>query len=125
VPAGATSGNVVVTVAGVASNGVPFTVLTQGPTITGLSVNTGSLGAMVVITGLNFGAAQGSSTVTFNGTLASANSWSATSIVVTVPFATSGNVVVTVGGVHSNGVPFTVMQGVLFQKGTVGGSRRH
>ena len=63
----------------------------------------------MTITGTNFGATQGTSTVTFNGTAATPTSWSATSIVVPVPTgATTGNVVVTVGGVASNGVSFTV-----------------
>ena len=63
----------------------------------------------MTITGTNFGATQGTSTVTFNGTAATATSWSATSIAVTVPSgATTGNVVVTVGGQASNGVSFTV-----------------
>ena len=63
----------------------------------------------MTITGTNFGATQGTSTVTFNGTTATPTSWSATSIVVPVPAgATTGNVVVTVGGLASNGVSFTV-----------------
>ena len=63
----------------------------------------------MTITGTNFGATQGTSTVTFNGTAATPTSWSATSIAVPVPSgATTGNVVVTVGGAGSNGVNFTV-----------------
>jgi len=43
--------------------------------------------------------------VTFNGIAATPTGWSATSIGVKVPAgATTGNVVVTVGGVASNGV---------------------
>jgi len=63
----------------------------------------------VTITGTNFGAVQGTSTVTFNGTAAAPTSWSTTSIVAPVPSAaTTGNVVVTTGGVASNGVTFIV-----------------
>jgi len=118
VPAGAATGNVVVTVGGVASNGVWFTVLVQPPTITSLSMTAASPGTAITITGTNFGAAQGSSTVTFGGTAATPSSWSPTSIVVPVPTgAASGNVVVTVGGAPSNGVAFTVLQGLPgFQK---------
>ncbi len=106
VPSGATTGNVVVTVAGVASNGVVFTI---APSITSLSPTSGPVGTAVTITGTNFGATQGSSTVTFNGTTAVPTSWSNTSISVPVPGgATTGNVVVTVGGTASNGVGFTV-----------------
>jgi hypothetical protein len=109
VPSGATTGNLVVTVGGMVSNGVSFTVI-PAPSITGLSPNSGPGGASVTITGTNFGSSQGGSTLTFNGTPAVAGSWSATSIVVTVPpGATTGNVVVTVGGVPSNGVAFTVI----------------
>jgi hypothetical protein len=50
--------------------------------------------------------------VTFNGTAATTiNTWTITSITVIVPTgATTGNVVVTVAGSASNGVPFTVLQ---------------
>ena len=109
VPTGATTGNVVVTVGGLASNGVNFTV-TLAPVITSLSPNLGGVTTSVTISGTNFGASQGASTVTFNGTSAgTASAWSATSITVAVPAAASlGNVVVTVGGVASNGIPFDV-----------------
>src|SRR2546430_7487568 len=109
VAAGATTGNVVVTVGGVASNGVSFTVTVPPPSITGLNPTSGVLGTSVTITGANFGASQGTSTVTFNGIGATPTSWSVTNIVVPVPAgATTGNLVVTVGGVASNGVSFTV-----------------
>ena len=63
----------------------------------------------MTIAGANFGATKGTSTITFNGTLATPTTWSATSIVVPVPAgAMTGNIVVTVGGVASNGVSFTV-----------------
>ena len=108
VPTGATTGNVVVTVGGVASNGVNFTVVPT-PRITSLSTTSGPVGTPVTITGTNFGSTQGASTVAFNGTPATVTSWSATSLVASVPTgATTGNVVVTVGGVASNGVNFTV-----------------
>ena len=108
VPSGATTGNVLVNVGGVPSNGVVFTV-TPPPSITSLSPNFGPVGTSVTIAGTNFGASQGTSTVTFNGTSATPTSWSASSIVVPVPAgATTGNVVVTESGVPSNGVNFTV-----------------
>ena len=85
---------------------------TPGPGITSLSPTTGLVGAAVTVTGTNFGSSQGTSTVKFNGTTATVTSWSATSIVTSVPSgATTGNVVVTVGGVASNGVSFTVTSG--------------
>jgi len=108
VPSGATTGNVLVNVGGVPSNGVVFTV-TPPPSISTLTPNFGPVGTSVTIAGANFGASQGTSTVTFNGTAASPTSWSASSITVPVPAgATTGNVVVTEAGVPSNGVNFTV-----------------
>jgi hypothetical protein len=114
VPTGATTGNVVVAVGGQASNGVAFTVSVNAPTITSLNPTSGAIGSAVVITGTNFGATQGTSTVTFNGTAATATAWSATSITATVPTgATTGNVVVAVGGQASNSVAFTVASGSI------------
>ena len=81
------------------------------PTITSLNPTSGAVGTSVTIAGTNFGATPGTSTVTFNGTTATpaSSNWSATSIAVPVPAgATTGNVMVTVGGVPSNGVAFTV-----------------
>ena len=109
VPSGATTGNVVVTVSGVASNGKSFTVV-SAPSITSLSITTGAVGATVTITGSSFGSTQGSGTVSFNGTAATVATWNATTIKVTVPTgATTGNVVVFASGVNSNGSSFTVV----------------
>src|SRR5437899_2998616 len=80
--------------------------------IASLNPTSGAVGSSVTITGANFGATRGTSTVKFNGTAATATRWSATSIVVKVPTgATTGSVVVTVGGVASNAVSFTVSSG--------------
>src|SRR5438046_4766014 len=77
--------------------------------IASLNPTAGVVGTSVTITGANFGATQGTSTVKFNGTAATPTSWGATSIVAPVPSgATTGNIVVTVGGVASNGASFTV-----------------
>ncbi len=82
---------------------------TPAPSIASLNPTSGPVGTSVTITGANFGSTQGSSSVTFNGTTATPGSWTANSIVVPVPTgATTGNVVVTVNAVHSNGVNFTV-----------------
>ena len=109
VPAGSITGSVNVTVLGTISNGSPFTVI-LAPVITSLTPNTGNIGDSVTIAGTGFGAAQGGSTVAFHGTLVtSVTSWSATSIVVIVPAAsTTGNVIVTVLGASSNGSPFSL-----------------
>src|SRR4051812_46774551 len=87
----------------------------QSPTIASLSPVAGPSGSSVTIAGTNFGSPQGLSTVTFNGTPAAAiTTWTNTSIVATVPTgATAGNVVVTVGGVASNGRLFVVGNGPI------------
>jgi hypothetical protein len=101
VPTGATTGPVTVTVGTATSNGLIF-VVGSGPGITGLSPVMGPTGTVVTITGVNFGTTPG--TVTFNGMNAPNPTWSATSITVAVPSgATTGNVVVTAGGVASTG----------------------
>lgn len=101
---------VVVTANGTASNSSNFTV---APQINSLSLPQGPPQMGFTITGTNFGATQGASAVTINGVSAAVipGGWSATSITVQVPSTTSGNVVVTVSSVPSNGVAFTVSGG--------------
>jgi len=104
----------VVTVGGLASNGVGFIVL-QPPNITSVNPTVGIAGQSITINGSNFGAMQGSSTVTFNGAIATATSWSTTSIIATVPAAAmTGPVVVTVAGMASNGSTLTVLNAVTY-----------
>jgi hypothetical protein len=80
------------------------------PVITSVSPASSAAGAPITITGTNFGATQGSSRLTFNGAAATPTGWSATSIVSPVPAgATTGNVIITVDGVASAGVSFTVV----------------
>ena len=101
--------NVTVTTTSGTSNGAGFTVL-PALSITSLSSPSGPVGYGLTIQGSGFGSSQGTSTVTFNHVSAgTATSRSDTSITVDVPGgATTGNVVVTVGGVASNGSVFTV-----------------
>jgi hypothetical protein len=113
VPAGATTGAVVVTVNGIASNGAGFTVLATSPTltVTSLSPSSGYVGLAVTIYGSSFGATQGQGTVTFNGASAGVLNWSTSSITAVVPSnATTGPVVVTLsnGQPSNNNVIFTV-----------------
>ena len=90
------------------SSPLNFAINNPAPTLTSLSPTSGPEGTLVTIVGANFGTAQG--TVNFNGTAAPVTSWSPSTIMVAVPAgATSGNVVVTAGGVASNGVNFTVL----------------
>jgi hypothetical protein len=107
VPGGASTGDVVVHVAGGASNGMKFGI---PPYLQTISPSHSARSAEVTLTGVNFGTSQSSSTVIFNGALAgAATAWSDTSITVAVPLsASTGSVVVTVDGVVSNAFAFTV-----------------
>lgn len=80
------------------------------PAISSLTPTSGTEGTSVTIAGSNFGAAQGSSTVSFNGTAVTTyTSWSDTEIIVTVPTdATTGDVMVTTDTGTSNGSSFSV-----------------
>jgi|HubBroStandDraft_6_1064221.scaffolds.fasta_scaffold02149_4 RHS repeat-associated protein len=83
----------------------------SGPIISSLSTSTGPIGTQVFIYGSGFGATQGNSVVTLNGTPVTINSWIDTSISVTIPSgATSGLFTVSVAPTMnaSNGVPFTL-----------------
>ncbi|MFH1710036.1 MAG: IPT/TIG domain-containing protein [bacterium] len=101
VPAGATSGSVVVTVSSQASNGVYFDVTSStGAVITGLSSYLGPSGTVVTIEGSGFGSDPGAinrSTaaehVTFGTTPVATSdvvSWGSTRIVVKVPTMANG-----------------------------------
>src|SRR4029077_1967466 len=82
-----------------------------GPVIATVSATTGAVGSQVVISGTGFGASQGSSLVRLNDSTVTINSWSATSITITIPTgATSGPLLVSVGPrmIDSNPVAFTV-----------------
>jgi regulation of enolase protein 1 (concanavalin A-like superfamily) len=127
VPVGASTGYVVVTVGGAASNQELFAIVPPLPTITNLSPTSGITGTSVTINGSTFGSSQGASTVTLNGLVAAVTSWSDTTVVVNVPSnATTGNIVVTAGGVASNAVTFTVIgptiMGLSSDAGAVGDS---
>jgi len=80
------------------------------PTIFCLSPNSGMPGTSVTIKGWNLGDIQGSSVVKFSGVVATGvTRWAKDRILVNVPSGTTtGLVTVTVGGVASNGVSFTI-----------------
>jgi hypothetical protein len=81
------------------------------PTITTLSPSSGLVGTPVTITGTNFGATQGTSTVMFGATPGTPTSWSDTQIAVPVPNVSNGslNISVVVSGLqNSQPQPFTV-----------------
>ena len=92
-----------------ATQTVTLTVNQVTATISSVSPTSGPAGTTVTLTGTGFGATQASSTVAFNGVVAAASFWSDTNIVTAVPTgATTGSVVVTVGGAASNAVNFAV-----------------
>ncbi len=81
------------------------------PAISGVSATTGPVGSQVTISGTGFGTAQGSSQVFLNDLAATVNTWSATSISITIPSgATTGPLVVAVASSmdSSNPVTFTI-----------------
>ena len=80
------------------------------PAINGVNPASGAVGSSVTVSGSNFGASQGASTLRFGGTSATVGSWSASQIVATVPNVGAGaqSVTVTVNGVASNAATFTV-----------------
>ena len=115
VPVDATTGPVVVTVNGQASNNDKIFTVIQPPIISSINPTSGPIGMQVTINGSNLGAQQGDSTVTFNEVNAGiADSWADTQIKIKVPTsATTGAVVVTVNDVESNKDKiFTVTAGV-------------
>jgi M6 family metalloprotease-like protein len=82
------------------------------PVLDGVFPNTGYPGQPVLVSGNYFGEAQGVGSVSFGGKPCAAAdyiSWTSNSIYVRVPDgAQDGDVVVTVDGLPSNGLPFTV-----------------
>jgi len=101
------SAGVTVTVSGVPSNGSSFVVT---PQIVSLVPASAPVGALVTVAGSNFGATQGTSTLNFNGIVASPLSWSATQIIAPVPQgATTGSVSVTVNNTASNSTKFNLL----------------
>jgi hypothetical protein len=116
VAAGTVTGPVQVYVNNISSNqDVEFTL--PNPQITGISPSNGPAGTQVQINGSGFGAAQGTSTLTFSASQPAANpavativSWSDTQIVATVPtLAVTGPIGMSEGGVASNAnIDFTV-----------------
>ncbi len=83
----------------------------EPPAIEEISPTSGEVGSSVRIDGRHFGSTKGASVVAFAGRVALTTSWSDTRINATVPdSATSGPIVVTVDGMASNGVNFTVTE---------------
>ena len=105
VPLAATTGPVVVTVGGYASNGYTFTAPPLIGYVTPDPANLGLSG--MSIHGTNFGKVQGANIVTFNGVAAEVFSWKEN--VITTRLPGPGPIVVTVNGVSSNSMAFTLI----------------
>jgi RHS repeat-associated protein len=95
---------------------IPFTYVslstsgTPAPSIT-TSATTGDIGTQVLLSGTGFGASQGNSVVTLNGSPVTVNSWNNTGILVTIPSgATSGPLELALAPSmnYSNPIIFTV-----------------
>lgn len=81
------------------------------PFITSLSNDAGSPGAQIAISGGNFGSSQGSSTITFGGTAATAVSWNSSAIIALVPASLAAGpapIVVTTSAGSTAPVAFSV-----------------
>ena len=79
-------------------------------------------GAFITVYGNNFGTTRGTSVVTLNGTNAVRYPvWTNTKITTQIGSgASTGNLVVRIGGAASNGVPFTVRSGRIYFVSTAG-----
>lgn len=100
------------------SNNVNFTVTntSSGPQITNSTPITVTAGSNFIITGTGFGSSKTSASNVYFGALAAANitSWSDTEILCVVPTSViNGNLKVTVNGIDSNAVAYTVSGGGL------------
>ena len=115
VPAGASTGKVLVKVAGnTAASPQDFVVTAAGaPTIATFAPASGIAGAVVTITGTNFNPASGATTVKLNQVLAATSSITPTSLAFTVPAGTgSGRIFVgTSAGTGASTADFVVPPG--------------
>lgn len=113
VPAEATSGLITVsTAAGTANSSSSLIVRGDtAPVITDFSPVTGAVGASVTITGANFDDSADYNEVFFNGSPATVTSAAESSLTVTVPEATSGNIrVVTLAGSATSARVFRLIE---------------
>lgn len=86
-----------------------FSVNASAPVLSALSPTSGPVTRLVTITGNGFSSTAALNQIRFNGTTATTLSATATMLTTQVPSgATTGPVTVTVGGLASNGVTFTV-----------------
>ena len=115
VPAAAGTGSVTVEVGGIPATGSLFFTVTSppppAPTITNLFPDTGGEGDGVYIEGSGFDPDPRNHRVTFDGVPAEVSRAAPGWLLVTAPFASTGDVVVDIGGRTSNGSTFIVTGG--------------
>ena len=100
VPVGASTGKITIKVSGLTITSSTNFIVMPTPQITNFSPGSGLVDASVTITGLNFDSDEVDDIVTFNGTVATVDAASTTSIITKVPDgATSGKISLTVNGV--------------------------
>lgn len=112
VPLGAKTGKLSVTIAGRKSNEVDLIIEAPNPQITVVNPTLAKIGDLILITGSNFGSPRGSNFVTFNTVNpvpSDYQTWNPTVISLKVPIgAKTGKLSVTVAGVKSNEIDFSV-----------------
>lgn len=93
----------------------PVTPPSNAPLLSGIVPDSGSVGDTVSIVGRRFGAARGTSTISFGSVAATTYlSWNDSVIIVIVPgISATSNVVVTVNGSTSNGIAFRMIGATL------------
>lgn len=104
-------------VVGLARGVAQMIVRRDPPILFAIAPSSGTVGASVVLTGLNFGTSQENSVVRVNGVTATATAWAPTSVTITVPTTTTGSITVTRGGLTSGGLTFTVSTGCSLADG--------
>jgi uncharacterized protein (TIGR02145 family) len=119
VPVMTSGGKLYVTVGGLKSNEVDFTLI---PQITSINPSSAKIGIEISISGIGFGSSRGTSFVLFGAATATDfTSWSETLIKVKVPLdAITGKVSVTVNSIKSNEVDFTLIPSVIYKTVTIG-----
>lgn len=120
VPSGAQTGPVFVTVAGLSESSPPTFTILHPPQLNSVSPSEGGPGGIVTITGSNFGPAQGSSTVDFQGQPApqiTNVTWSDSKVTFVIPqisvnYSIDGLISLVTAAGSSNAAAFTILSSV-------------
>ncbi len=109
----------VTTTGGTANSSTKFTVTATGtaPTISSISPSSGFSYTYVTVSGTNFGAIQGVSTIKFGATAAAVSSWADTEIITEVPSITPGFYTISVTtseGTANSPIQFTILSSTSY-----------